>query len=331
MQLSIVIVNFKTDLLTQNCIDSIRKHTHGLDYEIIVIDNAAHEASDLPFANNAEEVRYIRNEENIGFGKANNIGMSLALGSYILLLNSDTLLTENCLLDCYNFMESEHAHKHNIAVLGCKLVNEDGSYQGSFYPFVNNTIWNYFISNNPLLYKIFNIQKKYEEPKQPVQVGDISGAFMFLRQSIIERVKGFDPDFFLYCEETEWCRLRIARHFEIWYYPLAQITHLGGKSAPKSLMYLQAQLSLALFWYKKSWLSYVLYIIYTWFNGLYYLLTYLFVSQNSKTQNSQYLKGLVKVFPYLFRDIPMYKRAYQSRKEGIILKETRSTFFKMND
>lgn len=327
MDVSIIIVNFKTDQLTQNCIDSIRNFTSGLHYEIIVIDNASKRHSDFPFANQPDQVTYIRNDENLGFGKANNIGMLVAIGRYLLLLNSDTILHENCILDCLLFMESEKARKENIAVLGCRLLNEDGSYQSSFYPFVKTNLGNYMISNNPLLYKLFKVKNKFKEIKDPKQVGDISGAFMFLRKKVVEEVQGFDPDFFLYCEETEWCRLRIAPRFKIWYYPLTSLTHLGGKSAPKNLMYLQSQLSLALFWYKKGWLSYILYILYTWFNGLYYIVTYPLVSKSQRAQVVEYLNGLRKIFPYLYNDIPRYKRAFGARKEGLILKEARSTFF----
>jgi GT2 family glycosyltransferase len=304
---------------------SIKKHTTDINYEIILIDNAPKKNYKSIFEKEFIRLKYILSEVNIGFGRANNLGMAIAKGEYFLLLNSDTLLINNSLKQCLDFLESEHTH--NIGLIGCRLLNEDGSYQGSFYPYIQHSVWNYLKSNNPLLFKLFNVQKDFQEKRETCQVGDISGAFMLLRRAVYENVNGFDPDFFLYCEETDWCRNRIAKYYDIYYFPHAEVIHLGGKSAPKKLMYLQSQLSLALFWYKKSIPSYLLYILFSWLNGLYYVLTYPLSSVQSKEKSIQYLRGLAKTLPYLVLDIPKYNRAFNSRKEGLVLEEAKSTFF----
>lgn len=325
MQLSIIIVNFNTPQLSIACINSIKEYVQGIKYEIILVDNAPKEDFKQEFINGFPGLVYIFSKHNVGFGVANNMGMEIANGDYFLLLNSDTLLFNNSIINCIQFLDKPQ--NKQIGLLGCKLLNEDGSYQASFYPYTNNSIWNYFKSNNPLLSKLFHASQDFKEIKETKQVGDISGAFMLLRKEVYEHVNGFDPDFFLYCEETDWCRNRIAQHYEIYYFPEAEIIHLGGKSAPKNLMYLQSQLSLSLFWYKKSLLSFFLYLFCSWINGFYYLCTYPISKEASKKQIKQYLKGLVIVFPYIFKDIIWHKRSFGARKEALILKEARPVFF----
>lgn len=326
MQLSIIIVNFNTPELSLACIKSIEQHTMGLDYEIILVDNAPKVNHSLAFKQSSTKLIYLYSATNIGFGRANNMGMEIAKGDYFLLINSDTLLMDNSINKCFEFM-SDPASAH-IGLIGCRLLHEDGSYQGSFYPFTGNSLWDYCKSNNPVLYKLFNVAEAFRETHDIKKVGDVSGAFMFLRRKVFEQVKGFDPDFFLYCEETEWCRNRIAPHFDIYYYPKAAIIHLGGKSAPKQLMYLQSQLSLALFWYKTGIGNYFGFIVYSCFNAIFYLATFPFVSQFSKERALEYTKGITSIFPYLFFEIPRYKRSFHSRTEGIVLNKAKKVFFK---
>jgi GT2 family glycosyltransferase len=328
MQLSIIIVNFNTFQLTCDCIDSIKQSTPNLKYEVIVVDNAPKEDYQQRFLSNYPELVYIRSEKNIGFGRANNLGMGIAKGDYFLLINSDTVVVEDCIEKCYAFMEENSSRE--IGLIGCRLLNEDGSYQPSFYPFVHNSAWNYFITNNPVLYKLLHISDKYKETKETIQVGDVSGAYMFLRKEVFEEVKGFDPDFFLYCEETEWCRERIAKKYKIYYFPLAETIHFGGKSAPREPMYIQSKLSLLLVWYKKGWSSYLLYILLAYTNMLFYMLTYYIVKAENRTEARRYIRCHLRLIPYLFTDVVKYGRGYNSRKTPLVYKGARSIFFGAN-
>ncbi|RYD57379.1 MAG: glycosyltransferase family 2 protein [Sphingobacteriales bacterium] len=325
MQLSIIIINFNTFKLTCECIDSIKEHTPGLSYEIIVVDNAPKADYQQDFLSLYPDLVYIKSQENIGFGRANNLGMDVAKGDYFLLINSDTVVVGNCINQCYDFMEQPTSQ--HIGVVGCKLLNEDGSYQPSFYPYVHDTIWNYFITNNPILYKLLKVSDKYRETDETIQVGDISGAYMFMRADVVKKVKGFDPDFFLYCEETEWCRSRIAKHYDIYYYPEPKTVHYGGKSAPREPMYIQSKLSLALVWYKKGWGSYLLYFLATYANLFFYALTYYLTSAENRAPAKQYIRGHLKIFPYLFSDVIKYPRGYNCRKEHLVYGGAREIFF----
>ncbi len=325
MQLSIVIINFNTYQLTIDCINSIKRTAGNIQYEVIVVDNAPKEDYRHGLFQHFPDIIYLLSQENIGFGRANNLGMEHAKGEYILLLNSDTIVKDDCLQKCLAFIEEKQ--EENVGMVGCRLLNEDGSHQHSFYPFVKNTVWNYFISNNPVLFKLLGVANKYKEPDRPMAVGDISGAFMLLHKKVVEKVKGFDPDFFLYCEETEWCRERINKHFKIYYYPYAETIHLGGKSAPREQMFVQSKLSLSLVWYKRGIGSYISYILLTYLNVFYYAITSPLARGANKAINKQYRKCYTKIFPYLFRDIVKYPRAYNSRKEPLVYEGAKEIFF----
>lgn len=325
MNLSIIIVNFNTFQLTCDCIRSIQKHLDGIAYEVILVDNAPKDDYSERFKEIFPCIVYVRSEQNIGFGRANNLGIEKAGGKYLLLINSDTLVIDNSLLACYFFMES-NASK-SVGLLGCKLLNYDGSYQPSFFPFTKNSLANYLIGNNLLLYKLFNVSDKYKSTDQVREVGDVSGAFMFMRREVVEKAGAFDPDFFLYCEETEWCRERIAKQFKIVYYPHAKIIHLGGKSAPKDLMFIQSKLSHALLWYKKGWVNYISYILIFYLNAFANLLMLPFVSSEARGAVKRDWQCSYKIFPYLFTDVPKYRPTWGSRKKPLIYNKARSFFF----
>jgi GT2 family glycosyltransferase len=323
MLLSIIIVNFNTLQLTTACIWSIKEHTIGIDYEIIVVDNAPRADYRSHFEQTFPEIKYIKSPENIGFGRANNLGMDAAAGKYFLLLNSDTIVFDSSLQRCIAFME-QHT---DVGMLGCKLLNEDGYYQSSFYPFRKPSIWNYMATGNPILSKLTGAGKRYRESDSVREVGDIAGAFMLLRRDVYQDVKGFDPDFFLYCEETEWCRNRIALRYKICYFPEASIVHLGGKSAPQDAMQLQMQISQGLYWYKTGWFSYILYMLFNFLNCFYYACTYLLAGAAGRKSIRSYISAFRVSIPYLFRNIPRYPREYNSRHEPLIYEGARALFF----
>ena len=137
IDLSIIIVSFNTKKLLIDCINSIRRHVGGLKYEVIIIDNGSsdgstqaisnikHQSSNLPAGRHG--FKLIENKENLGFGKANNQGMKIAKGRYILLLNSDTLISSNVLGEMISWM-GEHK---DVGIASCSLKNKDGSIQGT--------------------------------------------------------------------------------------------------------------------------------------------------------------------------------------------------------
>jgi len=326
MDLSIVIVNYNTFELTRACIDSVFRTLDParVSFEIILVDNHSTDRPADDFVKIFPELVLIKAGENLGFGRANNEGMAVARGRFFLLLNSDTIVLPGALEHCFTFMTSPFAETRKIGLLGCKLLNEDGSLQPSVWPYLRNNLWIYFKTNNPVAHMVtrrlggdkhsnfdFNTQQR---------VGDVSGAFMFLRADVARDTGFFDTDFFMYCEDTEWIRERIARHCAVYYFPEASIVHLGGRSAPRDLMYVQSRLSLSLVWYKKGWLAYVGYLLISYFNCLTILCTLPFYSADTRVLQRKMLHAYRVLFPYLIRDIPSQPRKRNGRSTRLIYK-----------
>lgn len=205
MDISIIIVNYNTKDLLANCIKSIYKYTQEVEFEIIVVDNASVDGSQEYIKSCFSQVVFVESKENLGFGRANNLGAKYAKGDFLFLLNSDTILVENSIKELMSFfIESEDLLK--IGVLGAVLVDEKlniNGFGGHFptcseenkknlraIPFVN------FFVSEPIK-KIYDFDKKYFE------IDYVIGADMLLRKSLFVKMKGFSKEFFMYYEESD--------------------------------------------------------------------------------------------------------------------------------
>jgi probable glycosyltransferase len=221
MDVSIIIVNYNTLRLTRDCIESIKEKTHGVDYEIIVVDNGSTDGSRELFENNRDVV-YIYSAKNGGFGYGNNIGIKHAKGKYLLFLNSDTLLLNNAIKEFYDYAET-HALK---AIYGCYLQKDDGSYSGSFHYFPSFTVGD-FIKGK--FYK-----KSYAPDYTNKEVECICGADMFVPREAIAEAGMFDENIFLYGEEGELQRRMMKKGYKRMLINTPKIVHLEGQSMGES-------------------------------------------------------------------------------------------------
>jgi hypothetical protein len=231
MDVSVIIVSFNTKDLTINCIKSVKEKTTGLSYEIIVVDNNSNDFSTEEIENKFPDVIIIKNDFNIGFGKANNKGINKAKGKYLFLLNSDTYLINNALKIFFDFMEMKE--NINIACCGGSLLNEDLTPHISFgrFPKIKGIIFYYLLSKLfPDYYADNYFMAGVIKNDNIIDVDYVTGADMFIRKSVIEKVGVFDDDFFLYFEETELCSRFIKAGFKNVIIPEAKIVHLCGKS-----------------------------------------------------------------------------------------------------
>ena len=218
---SIIIVNYRTPDLTQACIDSIYTHTKGVDFEIIVVDNCSMDES-VNRLSKDHRIKLIVSPRNGGFGYGNNLGMKVARGKYLFLLNSDTLLVNNAIKEFYDYAES-HEPK---TLYGCYLIGDDGTYRGSFHYFPALTIGAFFRR----LFRKQNYTPDYTDK----EVECICGADMFIPRTAIEECGGFDEKIFLYGEEGE-LQLRIAKAgYKRMLLSSPKIIHLEGKSLEQS-------------------------------------------------------------------------------------------------
>lgn len=234
MSVSIILVSYNTKELTRNCIKSIYEHTKELDYDIWLIDNASSDGSARMVKEEFPEVNLIESQENLGFGRANNVVINKVNSKYVFLLNTDTLLLNNAVKILYDFME--RPENHNVGACGGQLFNSDMSLQGSVGEF-------------DTLEKIrkkaigFNFNKIFYRYKHKVTGNPelssnndhdyIVGADLMLRKTALDITGQFDERFFMYGEEAELCYRLKKKGFKIKFYPEAKILHFGGASSYK--------------------------------------------------------------------------------------------------
>lgn len=225
---SIIIVNYNTKDLLAQCLNSIYEKTKGIDFEIIVVDNDSHDGSEELVRNNFQKVVFIQSGANIGFGRANNLGIKKAKGEYVFLLNSDTILLNNAVRLLYDYM----IVNPKVGVCGGNLydVNENPTISFSqLMPNLVNDIDSFFGGIYSKIIYSRNIVFNYSNEAMNID-GYVSGADMMIKKRVLDEVGLFDSDFFMYYEETEltW-RIKKAG-YKIISVPYARIIHLEGAS-----------------------------------------------------------------------------------------------------
>ena len=225
VDLSIVIVNWNTCALLRDCLDSVFRTVSGIAFEVLVVDNASTDGSVPMVRESFPAVRLMANNENRGFGAANNQAFRVMGGRYALLLNSDTVLTENAVRELFLFMESSPR-----AAMACgQLLNRDGSKQNSMAAFP--TLWT-LLTNMSLLEYLFPSRfpsKRYEH-REPVAVDSGIGACLLVRKTAMDEVGFFDERYFFFFEETDWAYAMRRAGWEVFHVPSARIFHLQGQS-----------------------------------------------------------------------------------------------------
>ncbi len=235
-QLSIIIISFNTKDILRQCLASLYKNTTGLDYEVIVVDNASSDKSPQMIKTKFPNVRLVINKQNLGFGAANNQAVKLAKANHLLLLNSDTIIKDNAIVKTYQ----QASITPNLGAISSQLLNKDHTIQpsGGYFPkLINLVTWQLGLDDIPLLGNIFSTIIKPVHPKpgfykDTLKYLDwVTGAFLLIPTTVYKKTKGFDEKIFMYAEELELC-FRIKKlGLDILYYPKASIVHLGGQSA----------------------------------------------------------------------------------------------------
>lgn len=230
IDVSIIIVSYNSFELLKNCLLTLFEYSSGFIFEVIIVDNNSSEGNIDDIVKEYENVALIKNQTNLGFSKANNIGLSVAKGKYILFLNNDVYFFENSIKKVLDFAKKQP----DKTFIGCKLLNTDKSWQASTANFpsgLNSFSANFFLyllfPNSKALNKYY-LQKR--EVKEPVVVDYVLGAFLFGERETLLKLKGFDERFFFYAEDIDLCyRLKLIDGKTI-YYPLTSVIHVGGAS-----------------------------------------------------------------------------------------------------
>jgi GT2 family glycosyltransferase len=235
MKLSIVIVNYNVVYFLEQCLLSVYQAIRGVDAEVFVVDNNSVDGSVEMLQEKFPDVRLIANKENLGFSKANNQAIRQAKGEYILLLNPDTVVEADTFAKITAFMDATD----DAGALGVKMVNG----KGDFLPESKRSL----PVPSVAFYKIFGLAKLFKKSQRfgkyhltylnadeihSVEV--LSGAFMLLRKSVLDKIGLLDEDYFMYGEDIDLSYRIIQSGYKNYYFPQTRIIHYKGESTKKS-------------------------------------------------------------------------------------------------
>jgi GT2 family glycosyltransferase len=231
MMLSIIIVNYNTGNLLQDCLKSIYAGANGMPFDVWVVDNSSIDSSRSMVKSAFPKVRLIENACNVGFSKANNIAMSRCDSKYILLLNPDTLVVGDAIDRMVDFME-EHP---TVGIAGCKVLNRDHTLQLACRRSIPTPKVAFFrMSGLSRLFPNSRAVAKYnltfKDANEEQEVDAVSGSFLMARRKTIQDIGLLDERFFMYGEELDWCLRAKRAGWGVMYYPGAEIIHYKGES-----------------------------------------------------------------------------------------------------
>jgi GT2 family glycosyltransferase len=234
VELSIIIVNYNVQYFLEQCLYSVLLATKNIRAEILVIDNASTDDSRTYLPNRFPSVNFTWCTENVGFSKANNIGIKKATGDHILFLNPDTIVGEDCFEKCLAYFKTDLT----CGAIGLKMIDGSGNYlKESKRSFPSPLTSFYKLAGLATLFPASPVFARYYAghlPNDQVHEVDVlAGACMMLRRKALEKVGGFDEDYFMYGEDVDLSYRLQQEGFKNVYFPGATIIHFKGESTQK--------------------------------------------------------------------------------------------------
>jgi len=234
MDLSVIIVNYNVKYFLENTIHSVKKTVSDLSYEIIVVDNASKDKSKEYITSRFNDITYIYNEANVGFARANNQGLKIAKGDYILILNPDTIVKERTIRLLIDHLKENP----KTGLVTCKIIGPEGNIDTSSHRSFP-TAWNSFCHISGLA-KLFSNSKYfssynllYIDDDLVSEVDAVSGSFMLFRRKVIDDGTYMPEDYFMYGEDIDFCYEIKKKGYSIEYVPIGEIIHFRGQSSKK--------------------------------------------------------------------------------------------------
>ena len=254
--LSIIIVNYNVKHFLEQCLFSVLHAIKDMDAEVIVVDNASTDGSkdylqnldlqnpDLQgrgFGGREHRVTFIWNEENVGFGRANNQALAVAKGDYILFLNPDTIVAEDSLQKCLQFLQS----RPEAGALGVHMVDGSGRFlreSKRAYPTLATSFFK--LCGLASIFPKSGIFARYHlghlDPALTHEVDVLAGAFLMVKRQVLNKTGGFDPDFFMYGEDIDLSYRIQEQGYKNFYFPETTVIHFKGESTKRgSLNYVK--------------------------------------------------------------------------------------------
>lgn len=252
MKLSVIILNYNVRYFLEQCVLSVQKALQNIDGEIIVVDNNSPDDSCIMMKEKFPEVKLVANKENSGFPKGNNIGVAIAKGEYVCILNPDTVVAEDTFT---KILETEH-WKLNTGIVGCKLI--DGT--GNFLPECKRGVPTPWIAFTKIfgLYKFFPKSKWFNQyyaqhlsENESGNVAILVGAFMVMKRQLYLDLGGFDERCFMYSDDIDLSYMSIQSGKNNYYYSKTSVIHYKGESTVRDEKYVQRFREAMQFFYKK--------------------------------------------------------------------------------
>lgn len=217
LDLSVIIVTYNSTKVISRCIDAVVKSIRSLSFEVILIDNGSLDDTKALAKKNFSKLKIISLKENLGFGKAVNLGEKEAQGSFLLVLNPDVFIKSD-IEPVLGFIRSDD----RIGAVGIKLISKEATqpYTCGFRYSVVNLALNHL-----------GLGKRPWRRDEPIDVDWVSGAAMFLKKKAFEKVGGFDERFFMFFEDQDLCLRLKEEGFRVVFFPLTSATHLHGRSS----------------------------------------------------------------------------------------------------
>lgn len=236
IDVSVILVNYNTLALTTLCLNSIYGQTENIRMEVLVVDNNSNDGSQEVIRNSFPQVQLIENSENIGFGRANNVGLAHAKGKYIFFLNTDTVLLNNAVKILFDFVENHLSLA--IGAVGGVLLDGNGTptHSSGHFMKLGEPIEHQLLGFFTKKHVFSNFQKEmglYSNTKPYVEVDYVTGADLFISRAILDEMGGFDPNFFMYFEESDLQFRMHTKGYRNYIIQGPEIIHYQGSSDSK--------------------------------------------------------------------------------------------------
>jgi len=230
VDVSIIIAAWNVKDLLYNCLQSVYGQTEGISFEVIYVDNASEDGSVEIVAREFPQAKIIENDDNKGFIEANNQGIEIANGRYVLLLNSDTVVLDNAIAKAVKFADSHP----EAAVVGCRVLNPDKTIQRTcfMYPSALNMLLSatYLYKVSPGSRFFGREQMTWWDYNDAREVEAVCGCFSLVRREAIDEVGYMDPTYFVYGDDPDWCYRFHKAGWRIMFTPEPEIIHYGGQN-----------------------------------------------------------------------------------------------------
>ena len=229
MDVSIIIINYKSAKLVLDCVQSIYQQTHKYLFEIIIVDNNSQDDCKEQLLSKYPTVQWLQLDYNAGFARANNAGVAIAKGEFILLLNADTIILDDAIDKSVMLLK-----QYNEAVgCGVQLLNTDGTTQISGAHVIKGGLnillplpyFGRFVRY--LGYRFKSTIPSVQNITDKIEVDWIVGAYMLVRKNVLSKSGLLDNDFFMYAEEIEWCG-RLRKQGKLYLFEEPKVIHIGG-------------------------------------------------------------------------------------------------------